>query len=198
MSDEDIKEMHGSAENNGSTEQENDMHSAPRDTQNDAHAMDDAAALRVEIEALREQLLRRAAEFENFKRRTREEKDVLIKYGTEGLLLSLLPVIDDFERSFDAGRTHPDFASFYAGVEIIFTKLLRVLEQRGLTPMDAKGKPFDVDFHDALLQVPTAEAEPGTVLDVAEKGYLLHDKVIRHAKVTVAIEPPDAGNEGQA
>jgi molecular chaperone GrpE len=198
MSEEDIKEMNGSAENSGSTEQNATMHDATGDAPSQTPVMDDAAALRGEIDALREQLLRRAAEFENFKRRTREEKDVLIKYGTEGLLLSLLPVLDDFERSIGAGKTHPDFASFYAGVEIIFTKLLRILEQRGLTPMDAKGKPFDVEFHDALLQVPTADAQPGTVLDVAEKGYLLYDKVIRHAKVTVAIEPPESGTEGQA
>jgi molecular chaperone GrpE len=198
MSEEDITEVHGSAGQKEHTETEATERATSDDGQSNTPAADDAIALRAERDALRDQLLRRAAEFENFKRRTREEKDVLIKYGNEGLLLGLLPVLDDFERSLDAGKTHPDFTSFFAGVEIIYGKLLRTLEQRGLTAMDAKGKPFDVDFHDALLQVPTAEAAPGTVLDVAEKGYLLHDKVIRHAKVTVAIEAPDTGAGEQA
>ncbi len=168
------------------------------DTASSAQETDELEALRAEVTTLKEQLLRRAAEFENFKRRTREEKDVLIKYGTESLLLNLLPMIDDFERSIDAGKIHPDFDSFYKGMEIIFTKMLRVLEQRGLAPIDAKGKPFDVDFHDALLQVPTTEVDPGIVLDVAEKGYMLHDKVIRHAKVTVSIAPSSADGMDQA
>ncbi|MCZ7558139.1 MAG: nucleotide exchange factor GrpE [Bacteroidia bacterium] len=198
MSEEDITEVNGSAGQNENTETDATERATPDAGQSNTPAADDAAALRAERDALRDQLLRRVAEFENFKRRTREEKDVLIKYGNEGLLLGLLPVLDDFERSLDAGKTHPDFTSFFAGVEIIYGKLLRTLEQRGLTAMDAKGKPFDVDFHDALLQVPTSDAEPGTVLDVAEKGYLLHDKVIRHAKVTVAIEPPDTGAGEQA
>lgn len=137
---------------------------------------------------LKDQLLRKIAEFENFKRRTRDEKDALMKYGAEPVLRDLLPVIDDFERSLTSGKEHPDFESFYKGVEIIYGKLLRTLEQRGLRPMEAVGKPFDVDYHDALLQIPSSDVEPGTVLDQAEKGYLLHDKVIRHAKVTVSKE----------
>ena len=156
-----------------------------------------AEALRGEIAQLKEQVLRKVAEFENFKRRTRDEKDALLKYGAEGVISDLLPVIDDFERSLAAGREHHDFEAFYNGVEIIYGKLMRVLQQRGLAPLDAAGKPFDVDFHDALLQVPSADVEAGTVLDVVEKGYLLHDKVIRHAKVTVAREADEA-TEGNA
>ncbi|MBE0645290.1 MAG: nucleotide exchange factor GrpE [Bacteroidetes bacterium] len=145
-------------------------------------------AARTEIAQLKDQLLRKAAEFENFKRRTREEKDLLMKYGAEGVILDLLPVIDDFERSLSSGKEHPDFEATYKGVEIIYGKLVRILENRGLRPIDAVGKPFDVDYHDALLQIPSAEVEPGTVLDVAEKGYMLYEKVIRHAKVTVSRE----------
>jgi molecular chaperone GrpE len=159
----------------------------------DATQRMEATDPRQEIAALKDQLLRKVAEFENFKRRTREEKDILIKYGTEGLIYDLLPVLDDFERSMQAGREHPDFEVFYKGIEIINGKLLRTLEQRGVKAIEAKGKPFDVDFHDALLQIPTPDAEPGTVIDVIEKGYVLHDKVIRHAKVTVAIDSADGG-----
>lgn len=147
---------------------------------------------RKEAAQLKDQLLRKIAEFENFKRRTREEKDILMKYGAEGVLLDLLPVLDDFERSLAASREHADFDALSKGVDIIYAKLLRVLENRGLRPIDAAGKHFDVDFHHALMQIPSADVEPGTVLDVAEKGYMLHDKVIRHAKVTVSA---DAGTQ---
>jgi molecular chaperone GrpE len=152
-------------------------------------------AARAENNQLKDQLLRKVAEFENFKRRTRDEKDQLMKYGAEGVIIGLLSVIDDFERSLASGKEHPDFESMYAGVEIIYGKFLRILENRGLRPIDAVGKPFDVDFHDALMQIPSAEVEPGTVLDVAEKGYMLYEKVIRHAKVTVSREPENQNPE---
>lgn len=147
---------------------------------------------------LKDQLLRKIAEFENYKRRTRDEKELLMKYGAEGILLDLLPVIDDFERSLSIGKEHQDFNSLYQGLELIYGKLIRVLENRGLRQIDAAGKPFDVDFHDALLQVPSEDAPAGTVLHVAEKGYMLHDKVIRHAKVTVARETGDDSTKGDA
>lgn len=162
------------------------------------HAASEAEALRVEVAQLKDQLLRKVAEFENFRRRTRDEKDALLKFGAESLILDLLPVIDDFERSLASGKEHPDFESFYKGVEIIYGKLLRTLENRGLKPMDSVGKPFDVDYHDALMQIPRADVEAGTVLDQVEKGYLLHDKVIRHAKVTVAREADEEETAGEA
>jgi molecular chaperone GrpE len=155
-------------------------------------------SLRAEAAQLKDQLLRKVAEFENFKRRTREEKDQLMKYGVEGVILDMLPVIDDFERSLAFGKEHPDFESMYKGVEIIYGKLLRVLENRGLRPIDAAGKPFDVDYHHAILQIPTSEVAPGTVLDVAETGYLLYDRVIRHAKVTVSREDETGETDAHA
>ncbi|MBI5645869.1 MAG: nucleotide exchange factor GrpE [Ignavibacteriae bacterium] len=161
----------------------------------DAQQADDTTAQLAEaqtsIDALKDQLLRRAAEFENYKRRTREEQQALVKYGNEGLVLELLAVLDDFERSMRAGKEHPDFDSFYAGVELVQTKLLKTLEARGLKRMQAAGLPFDVDYHDALLQVPSTEVEPGTILDEIEPGYMLHERVIRHAKVTVASAPAE-------
>ncbi len=145
-----------------------------------------------EIHKLKDQLLRKAAEFENFKRRTRDEKDQLIKFGNQTLLLDILPVIDDFERSLASGKEHPDFDSFYNGVDIVFTKFVKALENRGMRPIEAKGKAFDVDFHDALVQIPTDDVEAGTILEEVEKGYMLYDRVIRHSKVTVSKSP---GNE---
>ena len=137
-------------------------------------------------EMLKEQILRKAAEFENFRRRTRDEQQALVKYGSEGLILELLSVLDDFDRSMKSGKEHPDFDSLYSGTELVRAKLLKVLEARGLRRLAAVGTAFDVDYHDALLQVPTSEVEAGTVLDEVEPGYMLHERVIRHAKVTVA------------
>lgn len=155
-------------------------------------------SLRAEVAQLKDQLLRKVAEFENFKRRTRDEKEQLMKYGVEGVILDMLPVIDDFERSLAVGKEHPDFESMYKGVEIIYSKLLRVLENRGLRPIDAAGKPFDVDYHHAILQIPASDVAPGTVLDVAETGYMLYDRVIRHAKVTVSREDEAGNTEARA
>ncbi len=146
--------------------------------------------IRVEADALKEQLLRKIAEFENYRRRTREEQIQLIKFANEGLILDLLPVLDDLLRSLAYGKEHPDFDSFYSGVEIIGNKLQKVLEQRGLKKMDVLGKHFDVDFHDALLEIPDAKSKPGMILNEVETGYLLNEKVIRHAKVTVSSEAP--------
>jgi molecular chaperone GrpE len=148
------------------------------------------ANAKTEIAALKDQLLRKAAEFENFRRRNEERQNDLIRYGTEKLITELLPVIDDFARSLKAGREHPDFEPFYTGVEMLSNKLMKILELRGLHPIKAVGEPFDVDFHDALLQIPSAEHPAGTIMDEVETGYMLHDKVIRHSKVTVSTEPP--------
>ena len=142
-----------------------------------------------QIDTLKDQLLRKAAEFENFRRRTREEQSMLVKYGNEGLILELLPVLDDFERSLKAGREHPDFDAFFKGTEMVRNKLVKVLESRGLKPVESAGLPFDERLHDALLQIPRNDVPSGTVIDEVESGYLLHDRVIRHAKVTVATDP---------
>ena len=141
-----------------------------------------------QIGLLKEQLLRKAAEFENFRRRTREEQSMLVKYGNEGLILELLPALDDLNRSLKSGQEHTDFDAFYKGAELVRNKLVKILEARGLRPIECVGTPFDENLHDALLQVPRADLAPGTVIDEVETGYMLYDRVIRHAKVTVAAE----------
>jgi molecular chaperone GrpE len=145
---------------------------------------------REEAAALKEQLLRRAAEFENFRRRTREEQADVARYAIERLLLEQLPVIDDLRRSLAAGKEHPDFETFYAGIELVYAKWMKALAARGLRPMEVVGTPFNVDLHDAMLVLPCPGAAPGTVIDEIETGYMLHDRVLRHAKVTVAAGDP--------
>lgn len=143
------------------------------------------------VETLRDQLLRKAAEFENYKRRTEQEFAALIKNANENLLLALLPVVDDFGRSLRSGKDLQNPEAFYTGVEMINTKFLKILEKHGIVPFVSVGKPFDVDYHDALLQVPNADVPPHTVVQEIEPGFMLHDKVLRHAKVIVSSAPAD-------
>ncbi len=147
-------------------------------------------------ETLREQLLRKAAEFENYKRRSESDFASLIKNANENLILFLLPVLDDFGRSLQSGKDSQNHESFYSGVELIYTKFLKILEKHGAVPFLSVGKPFDVDFHDALLQVPRADMPPHTVVQEIEPGFMLYDKVLRHAKVIVssAATDPEVAN----
>jgi molecular chaperone GrpE len=145
--------------------------------------------LKTENEQLKDKFLRKAAEFENFKRRTGQEGLSLRQYATESLILDLLPILDDFERSLRVSKERREFGAFYKGVELIYQKFLKSLEAKGLSPIDAVGKPFDVDLHDALMQIAREDIEPHTVVEEIERGYKLHDRVIRHSKVIVASQP---------
>jgi molecular chaperone GrpE len=149
-------------------------------------------------EAYKDQLLRKAAEFENYKRRTEAEYLSLMKSAGEGVLASLLPVVEDLSRSLKAAADGTVNESFVKGVELIYQKLIKVLDQQGLRPFDSLGKPFDVHFHDALLQVPREDVPPGTVIEEVERGYMLHDRVLRHAKVVVSTSANGAGSPGDA
>lgn len=152
-------------------------------------------------ESSRDQMLRKAAEFENYKRRRESEYINVIRNANEALLLSLLPVVSDFRRSLKAGRETLQDAPFYAGIELIFQKLIKTLEGQGVRPFDSVGKPFDVQYHDALLQVPHSDVPPNTVVEEIEQGFMLNEKVLRHAKVVVSSgspaqhQPGDSGND---
>jgi molecular chaperone GrpE len=139
-----------------------------------------------ETEQLRDQLLRKAAEFENYKRRTESEISNFLKYANEETISDLLPVLDDFERVLSAWNDKHDVETFRKGVELIYDKFRKVLEKKGLKEMDTNGKQFDVNLHDALLQAENDVLEPNTVTETVEKGYYLKDKVLRHAKVIVS------------
>ena len=147
-------------------------------------------------EAYKDQFLRKAAEFDNYKKRTDGERIELIKYANERLISQILPILDDFQRSMKAGSAKHDFDQFYKGIELVANKLAKVLETQGLKAFDSLGQPFNVDFHDALLQSPSADVPPNTVVEEVEKGYHLHDKVLRHAKVIVS-SAPEVGADDQ-
>jgi molecular chaperone GrpE len=142
-------------------------------------------------EQYKDQLLRRAAELENYKRRSETEIASIIRNANENLLTALLPVLDDFDRSLKASAEGTDADGLRRGIELIAQKLARVLEREGLAPFESVGKPFDVGYHDALLQVPRADVPPHTVIEEVERGYKLREKVLRHAKVIVSAAPTE-------
>jgi molecular chaperone GrpE len=143
------------------------------------------------LELYKDQLLRKAAEFENFKKRMENEYLNVTRFANEALITEILPVIDDLTRSLKAGKARRELGAFYKGVELIHSKLMKVLEARGLKPIEALGEQFDVEYHEALMQMPKENVAPHTVIEEVEKGYMLHDKVIRHSKVIVAGNSED-------
>jgi molecular chaperone GrpE len=152
-------------------------------------------ALEQQLSQLRDLLLRRSAEFENYKRRVEQESLTTIRMANEGLILAILPIMDDLERSLKAGKSSNDPAAFYRGVELIAQKLVKVLESQNVRAFESTGQPFDVHRHDALLQVPKADVPPHTIIEEVERGYEMHEKVIRHAKVVVSAAPPSPAEE---
>jgi len=142
--------------------------------------------LRAEAADWKDKYLRLYAEFENFRSRTSREKVALISTASEGLMKDLLPVLDDFERSLKAMESAADVQSLREGVDLVFHKFTGILQQKGLKPMDAIGKPFDADFHEAITQFPAPDSsQKGLILEEVEKGYSLHEKTIRFAKVVI-------------
>ncbi|RRB07636.1 nucleotide exchange factor GrpE [Larkinella rosea] len=137
-----------------------------------------------ELGDLKDKYLRLYADFENFRRRTAKEKVDLISNANEGLLVALLPVLDDFERALKAAETASDVDALKAGVQLIFNKFYKVLESKGVKPMESVGQVFNPDLHEAITQFPAPSDDlKGKIIDETEKGYHLNDKVIRFAKV---------------
>jgi molecular chaperone GrpE len=145
-------------------------------------------------EQYKDQALRRAAEFENYKRRTESEISAIIRHANENLLTALLPVVEDFNRFLKSSTDAAEPESLQRGIELIAQKLGKILERQGLVPFESVGKPFDVAFHDALLQVPKPGVPAHTVVEEVERGYMLGDRVLRHAKVVVSSDAEGAGD----
>lgn len=159
----------------------------------DANGPDETTTLKLEIEKLKDTLLRKIAEFENYKKRTDSEISNYIKYASEKIIKELLPVYDDITRtreSIEKGETK-DFETLKTGFISISDKFRTIMEKEGLKEIDVAGKPFDVETCDALMQIPNPDVEPNTVLEVVEKGYYLKDKIIKHSKVLVSAEVPE-------
>ncbi len=142
--------------------------------------------LQAKYNQLNDTYLRSRAEFENYRKRSLNEKAELIKNGGEKVLVNILPVIDDFERGLDALEKNADPAAVKEGIDLIYNKLQTFLKQNGVSEIDAIGKDFDTDLHEAVTMFPAPdESQKGKVIDCVQKGYYLNDKVIRYAKVVV-------------
>ena len=135
----------------------------------------------------RDKYLRLSAEFDNYRKRTLKEKAEIIKNGGEKTLTAILPVLDDFERALKNMEASEETKAMKEGVELIFNKFNKILSQEGLQKIETEGREFDVDFHEAIALIPApSEDLKGKILDCVQTGYMLNDKVIRHAKVAVA------------
>nr|WKN34731.1 nucleotide exchange factor GrpE [Tunicatimonas sp. TK19036] len=141
----------------------------------------------IAIAEAKDKYLRLYAEFENFRRRTAKERSTLIKTASEDIVSALLPVVDDFERSLDIFKDNEAVAPMYEGIQLVHQKMLKILEQKGLTRMEvSQGSDFDSEYHEAVVQTPAPSEElKGKVVDVIEGGYFMGDKVLRYAKVVI-------------
>ena len=144
-----------------------------------------------QVEELKDQLLRKTAEMENLRRRTQKEKEELVKYANEKLMMNLLDIPDDLSNALEAAKNElSSKESVVEGIEMIYNKSSRLFKNAGLEKMEnLEGQEFDVEFHEALMQQPSDEIEEGHIVAVVQPGYTLNGKVIRHAKVVTSSGP---------
>lgn len=188
MDDKDIQ-----VDNHAQTEDGNDEVTQAEDT-NEAETQDDVdteetvqdplEAAQEQIAALKDQLLRTAAEFDNYKKRTIKEKMELIQNGGAKAVAAILPILDDFERA--VADKSEDAAAIKEGTKVIFNKFVKTLESLGVKQIDTEDQDFNTDYHEAVAMVPGVDDDKkGRVIDCVQTGYIMNDKVIRHAKVAV-------------
>ena len=154
----------------------------------EASAEEQLEAANAEITSLKDQLLRKIAEFDNYRKRTIKEKTDLILNGGEKTIVTILPVLDDMERALKNMQKAEDVNAVLEGVELIYKKFMDILGKQGVSVIDTKEADFDVDLHEAVAQLPAPTPElKGKVMDCTQTGYKLNEKVIRHAQVVVGV-----------
>lgn len=147
---------------------------------------DPCAALEEELAKQKKEYLFLMAEFDNFRKRTLKEKSEIIKNAGEQVLKGLLPIVDDFERGIRASESADNAQAVVEGMKLIYNKLIKFLASNGVKAFDPDDREFDTERHEAISVVPVSdEAQKGKILDTVEKGYMINDKVLRHAKVVV-------------
>ena len=181
-----LSEQMEEAQNTPTPETKNIENQPEAETKVETEAIDPVTQLENQLAELKDQYLRKVAEFDNYRKRTLKEKTELILNGGEKVITSILPILDDFERAEDNISKANDLDALKEGVELIFQKLLKVLEAQGLKKIETHEADFNTDFHEAIAMVPAAnEEQKGKVVDCVQTGYTLNDKVIRHAKVAI-------------
>ena len=154
----------------------------------DLHEEDQKGPEEMEIAALKDQLLRSAAEFENLKRRTTKDVENAHKFGTEKLVNDLFPVIDSLEKAIETALGIEGAEAIAEGVELCLKLFMDTLGRNGVNTVDPLGEPFNPSLHEALAVVPNENAEPNSVMEVIQKGFTLNDRLVRAAKVVVVKE----------
>lgn len=138
------------------------------------------------VEKEKKEYLFLMAEFDNFRKRTIKEKSDIIRNAAESAMKGILPIVDDFERGIEANKSSDDPQAIREGMELIYNKLVKYLEQNGVKSIESNGTDFNPDLHEAIAMVPVQdETQKGKVIDTPTKGYTINDKVLRHAKVAV-------------
>ncbi len=147
---------------------------------------------------LNDRLLRRAAEFENYKKRTENDQLNILKYAGKDIILKVLSVYDDLQRSLEHIDDAENSSSLKDGLILVTEKFSKILEELGVKKIEAKGNEFDFNLHEALMQQPADNVEPHTVLEEVEPGYMYKDLVLKHSKVVVSVAPDTDNREGQS
>jgi molecular chaperone GrpE len=184
LRNDDQKRTRMSDQNNENQESvENGDENISQNENQNASQNDELTALKNERDELRDQVLRKTAEVENIRRRAQKEKQDLIEYANERLLGNLVSVLDDLHTALEAAKKSRDYDALLKGIEMVYNKAEKAFEQAGVKPIvDHVGKPFDVNYHEALMLMPSDEPE-GHVVQEVQRGYMLRNKVLRHAKV---------------
>ena len=146
------------------------------------------AALKEKVTDLEDRVRRQMAEFDNYRKRTEKEKGQMFSMGEQNVLEKILPIVDNFERGFDTVTEEDKDDAFVDGMRKIYAQLQKQLEELGVTPIEALGKEFDPNLHNAVMQIQSEEYEPGIVGQELLKGYMYHDNVLRHSMVAVVAE----------
>jgi molecular chaperone GrpE len=161
------------------------------DEVNEASVATDLDQLQVQLDEARERHLRLQADWENYRKRARRDLEEERKYANQYLLTDLLPVLDNVQRAIDAATKSGESGGLADGVKMVAQQLDNVLAQHHCKRIDAQGKPFDPNLHEAVAQQPVADQSPGTVVQVYRDGYQFQDRVIRPAQVVVSTAPPE-------
>ena len=180
LNEQPVEETDKEAEDNASEE------TAADTKEEETEEQDPLEKAQAEIEELKTQLLYKAAEFDNYRKRTLKERAELILNGGEKVITAILPILDDMERAIENGTKTDDPEVLREGMALIHQKFIKVLESQGVSKIDTENADFDTDVHEAVAMVPgMGDDKKGKVIDCLQQGYKLNDKVIRHAKVAV-------------
>jgi molecular chaperone GrpE len=200
MSGQELKSDHEESEKSVSKQKKRESSDQQQPSPSETDLKERIDQLEQAVNEAKDQLLRKAAEFENSRKRLSREKEESIKYANAALLSDIVPIIDDFERAIQSAADSKDFDAFHTGVSLIEKQMVSMLDRNwGLKRFSANGEPFDPEKHEAIAVEETDEHDSEIVLEDYQKGYLLHDRVLRPAKVKVArpVAPVEAGGDDE-